>query len=142
MLGEMFLGFLVTKAGEVGWDKARVLVLDMLDKQGNWHPVQEYIEKMRATKGREIIPEEQFEMLKDLLNNEPVVREFRAAIERLVIEALDEIEEDPATKEFEKRMIHHINRLQRKILEEPTMERLVLAAGGNRKDVQKIKKRK
>ena len=142
MLGEMALGFLFTKAGEVGWEKARDLYLDMLDKQDSAHPVQKYIEEMRRTKGSAIFPDDKMELLSSALNNAPVVREFKAAMERLLIETLDEVEEDPATREFEKRLVHHINRFQRRIVEEPALERLMLAAGMSRKDARKIKKGK
>ena len=138
----MAIGFLFNKAAEVGWEKARDLYLEMLDQQEGPHPVQEYIEEMRRTKGAAIFPDDKMELLSSALNNDPVVREFKAAMERLMIEALNEIEEDPATKEFEKKMVHHINRFQRKIVKEPAMERLMLAAGMSRKDARKIKKGK
>ena len=131
------LELLVITVSHRGWKNGSAFCAASLDDKEDDHPVRHYIELLRKTQITELLPSEDTEILGKALGDSPKVREFIAALERLIHETLDEIEEDPATAEFERMVNLHLLRLHKKVIHDPATKKLVIAKKMSRKQVEK-----
>ena len=118
-----------------GWERGRAVFESDVIEGWDDHPVQNQIAAWRTTPAAKLFPEEETRILGEPLGDDPAAREFIAAAERLVREALDEFREDPAVEEFERAANICIKRLWQKVIEDPTTKDVVMARKMSRADL-------
>lgn len=132
------LQLLVIKVSHVGWKEGSAFCTASMDEKEDDYPVRDYIEGLRETQVEAMLLSADTEILGEALGDSPELRGFNSAEERLIRETLDAIEEDPATKAFERMVNDQLRRLHKKVINDPATKKLVMA---KRVTLDQIKKR-
>lgn len=96
------LELLVLRVPERGWNDGSASCAATMDEKEPDHPIRHYIEGLRKSHVEGLIPDADTLVLGKALGDGPEARKYAAAVERLIHETLDEIEQDPATEAFER----------------------------------------
>ena len=131
------LELLVLMVSERGWKDGSASCAATMDEKEPDHPIRHYIEGLRKSHVEGLIPDADTLVLGKALGDGPEARKYVAAVERLIHETLDEIEEDPATEAFERMINLQIARLHKKVIKDPATKKLVMTRKMNRKEIKK-----
>ena len=84
-----------------------------------------------------MLPDADTLVLGKALGDGPEASDYTTAVERLIHETLDRIEEDLATEAFERMVNFQIARLHKKVIKDPARKRRVMTRKLNRKEIKK-----